>query len=76
VGAFGQVENAQKLLERVRRELGLDSTRARVVLIGALHRVQLGPYASEADAQAIRDQVRERLDLNAVLVRREKEEQS
>jgi len=76
VGAFGQPENAQKLLERLKRELGLDDARVRVVLIGTLHRVQIGPYASEDSARADRAQVRERLDLNAVLVRRERREQS
>ena len=76
VGAFGQPENAHKLLERLKRELGLDDARIQVVLIGTLHRVQIGPYASEDDARADRAQVRERLDLNAVLVRRERREQS
>lgn len=76
VGAFGQPENAHKLLERLQRELGLESARVQVVLTGTLHRVQIGPYASEDDARADRAQVRERFDLNAVLVRREKREQS
>ena len=76
VGAFGQPENAQKLLQRIKRELGLDDARIQVVLIGTLHRVQIGPYASEEDARADRAQMRERLDLNAVLVRRERREQS
>ena len=75
-GAFGQPENAQKLLERLKRELALDDARARVVLIGTLHRVHIGPYASEDDARADRAHVRKRLDLNAVLVRRERREQS
>ena len=76
VGAFSRSENAQKLLQRIKRELGLDDARIQVVLIGSLHRVQVGPYASEEDARAERTQMRERLDLNAVLVRREKREQS
>ncbi|NDP48755.1 MAG: septal ring lytic transglycosylase RlpA family protein [Sulfuriferula multivorans] len=76
VGAFGQPENAQKLLQRIKRELGMDDARIQVVLIGTLHRVQIGPYASEEDARADRAHVRERLDLNAVLVRRERQEQS
>ena len=76
VGAFGQPENAQKLLERLKRELGLGDTRVHVVLIGTLHRVQIGPYASEDDARTDRAQVRERLDLDAVLVKREIREQS
>lgn len=76
VGAFGQPENAQKLLERIKRELGLDDARIQVVLIGTLHRVQIGPYASEDATRADRAHVRERLDLKAVLVRRERREQS
>ena len=76
VGAFSQPENAQKLLIRVRRELGLDDARIQVVLIGTLHRVQIGPYASEEAAYVDRAQVRERLDLDVVLVRRERREQS
>ncbi len=76
VGAFGQIENAQKLLERIKRELNMDNARVRIVLIGTLHRVQLGPYASENEARVDHDQVRERLDLNAVLVRRERQERS
>lgn len=76
VGAFGQPENAQKLLKRIKRELGMDDARIQVVLIGTLHSVQIGPYADEDAARADRAQVRERLDLNAVLVRRERREQS
>ena len=76
VGAFGQPENAQKLLERLKRELGLDDARIQVVLVGTLHRVRIGPYAGEDDARTDRALVRERFDLNAVMVRREKREQS
>lgn len=76
VGAFGQPENAHKLLTRLKRELEIDDARLRVVLIGTLHRVQIGPYAKEDEALADRVRVRERLDLNAVLVRRERQEAS
>ncbi|MHB1052236.1 MAG: septal ring lytic transglycosylase RlpA family protein [Thiobacillus sp.] len=76
VGAFGQPENAQKLLERIKRELELDDARIQVVLTGSLHRVQIGPYVSEDAARADRAQMRERLDLKAVLIRRERREQS
>ena len=71
VGAFSRPENAQQLLERLARELELGAGRTRVVLNGSLHRVQLGPYPSDDAAQAARARVRERLDLNAVLVRRD-----
>ena len=76
VGAFSQAKNAQKLLERLKRELGLDNARVQLVRVGSMHRVQIGPYAGEDAAQADRAQVRERLDLNAVLVKPEKQEQS
>lgn len=76
VGAFGQPENAHKLLQRLQGELGLDETRARVILVGTLHRVQMGPYANEDEAQLDRVRVRERLDMKAVLVRRERREES
>ena len=76
VGAFAQADNANKLLERLQRALELDGTRARVVLVNSLHRVQVGPYAAEGDAQADRARVRERLALNAIVVRRDRREQS
>ncbi len=71
LGAFSRADNAQQLVARLARELEIDGSRARVVLRDKLHRVQLGPYASDAEAQADRARVRERLDLNAVLVRRD-----
>ena len=71
VGAFSSADNARQLLDRLTRELELDASRTRMVLSGALHRVQLGPYSSEDAAQSDRVRVRERLDLNAVLVRRD-----
>jgi rare lipoprotein A len=71
VGAFSRADNARQLLDRLQRELELDAGRTRVVLDGSLHRVQLGPYPGDDAAQAERARVRERLDLNAVLVRRD-----
>jgi rare lipoprotein A len=71
VGAFTQADNAYRLLERLQRTLEFDPARTRVVLIGSLHHVQIGPYAGEAEARADRARVREHLDLDAVLVRRE-----
>jgi rare lipoprotein A len=71
VGAFSSADNARQLLDRLTRELELDPGQTRVVLSGSLHRVQLGPYPSDDAAQSARARVRERLDLNAVLVRRD-----
>jgi rare lipoprotein A len=70
-GAFSRAENARQLMDRLIRELSLETGRTRVVLNGALHRVQLGPYASDDAANADRTRARERLALNAVLVRRD-----
>jgi rare lipoprotein A len=71
VGAFSSADNAQKLIDRLTREPEFEASRTRVVQNGALHRVQVGPYSSEDAAHADRERMRERLDLNAVLVRRE-----
>jgi len=71
VGAFSSADNARQLLDRLSRELELDASRTRLVMNGSLHRVQLGPYPSDDAAHSDRARVRERLDLNAVLVRRD-----
>ena len=71
VGAFSSADNARQLRERLTRELELDASRTRLVLNGSLHRVQLGPYPSDDAAHTDRARMRERLDLNAVLVRRD-----
>jgi rare lipoprotein A len=71
VGAFSRADNAQQLLARLTRTLELDPSRSRVVLNDKLHRVQLGPYPGDDAAHMDRARVRERLDLDAVLVRRD-----
>jgi rare lipoprotein A len=69
LGAFSNAANAQKLVDRLTRELQFDPARTRLVLDNSLHRVQLGPYPSDEDAHVDRERVRERLALNSVLVR-------
>jgi rare lipoprotein A len=71
LGAFSNVDNAEQLVERLGRELALDADRAKVVRAGGMHRVHVGPYGDDAAAHAERARLRERLDLNAVLVRRD-----
>ncbi|MEW5965745.1 MAG: septal ring lytic transglycosylase RlpA family protein [Pseudomonadota bacterium] len=71
LGAFSSADNAQRLIERLTREPEFDAGRTRVVMSGSLHRVQVGPYASEDAAYADRARIRERLELEAVLLRRE-----
>lgn len=71
VGAFSRADNAQQFRDRLERLLDIDASQTCVVRDGRLHRVQLGPYASDDAAQSDRARVRERLDLKAVLVRRD-----
>jgi rare lipoprotein A len=71
LGAFSRPDNAQQVLDRLKRELALDAGQSCLVLKGKLHRVQLGPYASEDAAQADRERMRSRLDLPVMLVRRD-----
>jgi rare lipoprotein A len=71
LGAFSNAENAQKLRDRLTRELQIDPSRTHLVLDDSLHRVQLGPYPSDEAAHADRERVRERLALNSVLLRRD-----
>jgi rare lipoprotein A len=71
VGAFSRRDHAQQLRNRLSQELELDASQTRVVLNGGLHCVQLGPYPNDDAAHSERARVRERLDLNAVLVKRD-----
>jgi rare lipoprotein A len=71
VGAFSRADNARRLLDRLTQTLELGPGSSCVVFSDKLHRVQLGPYPGDDAAQADRARVRERLDLNAVLVRRD-----
>jgi rare lipoprotein A len=71
VGAFSRQENARQLLKRLTHELELDAGQTRVVRNGALYCVQLGPYADDDAVSTERTRVRERLELNAVLVKRD-----
>ncbi|MEW6133826.1 MAG: septal ring lytic transglycosylase RlpA family protein [Pseudomonadota bacterium] len=50
LGAFGNVENAYRLLARAREVLAISPALAQVVLVGNLHRVDLGPFANRDEA--------------------------
>jgi rare lipoprotein A len=71
LGAFSRADGAQQLLARLARRLAVEPGRTRIVARDGLHRVQLGPYPSEDEALAERARVRERLEIEAVLVRRD-----
>lgn len=68
LGAFSQPDNAQKLMEKVQSRKEDGSPPVHVVLTGSLHRVTLGPYASDSEAEAGIEKIRERLGLQPIKV--------
>jgi rare lipoprotein A len=71
VGAFSQADNARQMRDQLRNSLSVESHRVHVVSSGDLHRVQLGPYASEGAAETDLQKLKEQLALLPVLVRRD-----
>ncbi|MDR2000537.1 MAG: septal ring lytic transglycosylase RlpA family protein [Zoogloeaceae bacterium] len=71
LGAFGNADNADNLQRRLARELGSLGDRL-VVRSGSdgVYRVQIGPWASHAEAQRIADQLAELLDARPIIVHR------
>ncbi|MEQ1592386.1 MAG: septal ring lytic transglycosylase RlpA family protein [Thiobacillaceae bacterium] len=66
LGAFNAANNAHKLLQKVQAHIESSSPSAHVVLAGTLHRVTLGPYPSDADAESGIMQIKERLGMASV----------
>jgi cell division septation protein DedD len=56
---------------QLRDRLSLETHRLHVVSSGDLHRVQLGPYASEVAAEPDLQRLKEQMELKPVLVRRD-----
>jgi len=69
VGAYSQADNARQMRDKVREGLSLADDRVQIVSRGELHRVQLGPYGSEAAAESDLIALRDKLALRPVLVR-------
>ena len=69
MGAFGQPGNAEKLLQRARETLGITHELSRVALVGELHRVSLGPFATEGEATIWVDKSRTALGIEALKTR-------
>lgn len=72
LGAFGNRDNAEALLAHLSRELG-DSGLSDKLLIqasGPLHRVQLGPFATQSEARTAGEKLRESFGLAPVIVQR------
>lgn len=66
LGAFSDVGNAHKLLQKVQANIESSSPAAHVVLAGTLHRVTLGPYPGDVDAESGIAQIKERLGMVSV----------
>lgn len=68
IGAFAKPDNAHKMRDRVEASREASVPPAYVVLNGKLHRVAVGPFASEADAASAIAHFRERLGVQPVKV--------
>ena len=67
LGAFGDRNNAETFLGRIRPELGDAAKLAHVYQSRGLHRVHVGPYAGEREARAAVDTLMRRLNIKPVL---------
>lgn len=66
LGAFGHPDNAEKLLQQARNALGIAYELSRVAMVGSLHRVSLGPFASEDEAGRWAEKTRSVLGLEPI----------
>ncbi len=67
LGAFGDRNNAETFLGRIRPELGEVAKLAHVHQSRGLHRIHVGPYASEREARAAVDTLMRRLNIKPIL---------
>jgi rare lipoprotein A len=67
LGAFGDRNNAETFLERIRPELGEVAKLAHVHQSRGLHRIHVGPYAGEREARAAVDTLMRRLNIKPIL---------
>ncbi|WP_051378083.1 septal ring lytic transglycosylase RlpA family protein [Derxia gummosa] len=68
LGAFSSRENAEAARSRALPRLGALGERTRVVQLGRLYRVHVGPFASKEDAGAAREQLASMLGERPVIV--------
>ncbi len=67
LGAFGDRNNADTFLGRIRPELGEAAKLAHVHQSRGLHRIHLGPYAGEREARTAAESLMRRLNIKPVL---------
>ena len=66
LGAFSTEEKAHKLRLKVQENIEVPIPPVHVVLTGKLHRVTLGPYASDADAEIDSARLEQTLDMRSI----------
>ena len=70
LGAFKAEEKAHKLREKVEKNIESPAPPARVVLIGKLHHVTLGPYASNEAADIDSSRLQQNLGMTSIKLER------
>jgi rare lipoprotein A len=70
VGAFAGRDNAESFRARVYRDLAWLNDVIRIVPGNSAFRLQVGPYASRSEAQAVADRIRAELNFNPVFITR------
>ncbi len=70
VGAFAGRDSAESFRVKVYRELAWLNDVIRIVPGNSIFRLQVGPYASRSDAQAVADRIRTELNFNPVFITR------
>lgn len=68
LGAFGNLENARRLLARARAALAIPAELAQIALIGNLHRVNLGPFVNRDEANGWVDKSNAALGISAITI--------
>ena len=68
LGAFSAQQNAQDLLGRLRGQLTDWAEPLRIVLVGNLHRVRIGPYIDRVSAQLAANRLQQRVNMTAMIV--------
>jgi rare lipoprotein A len=68
LGAFGNPDNAEAFRAHVARELDWTGDKLRTQIAGSLHRVQIGPYASRAEADQAAERIRLALGVKPAIV--------
>lgn len=68
LGAFGNPDNAEAFRAHVAREIDWAGDKLRTQIAGSLHRVQVGPYASRAEADQAAEMIRLALGVKPAIV--------